>query len=340
MAPFFEYLVQQGVVQKDDALLKQLQQQNDEELKKLDEKLKDAQENLGETEVSDILMAKATYLAKIGSKDGAIQALNTAIEKTGPLGHRIDLHFTLLRVGFFYDDAHLLTATIERVKKLIDEGGDWDRRNRLKVYQGIFLLSKRDFKTGAHLLLDTLGTFTSTELMEYRDFVRYAAIAAAITLERPDFKAKVLNSPEVLEVIHEIPHVQEYISSFYNCSYATFFKSLAEIEQILKHDRFLHLHYRFYVREMRIRVYAQLLESYRSLTIESMANSFGVTEDWIDSDLCQFIAAGRLNAVIDKVNGIVETNRPDFKNAQYQATIKQGDLLLTRIQKLSRVINV
>ena len=58
------------------------------------------------------------------------------------------------------------------------------------------------------------------------------------------------------------------------------------------------------------------------------------------SDVSKFIAAGRLNCVIDKVNGIVETNRPDAKNAQYQQTIKQGDILLNRVQKLSRVINV
>merc|ERR1712142_1291784 len=47
-----------------------------------------------------------------------------------------------------------------------------------------------------------------------------------------------------------------------------------------------------------------------------------------------------LEEKIDKVNGIVETNRPDSKNQQYQNAIKQGDLLLNRIQKLSRVINI
>jgi len=40
------------------------------------------------------------------------------------------------------------------------------------------------------------------------------------------------------------------------------------------------------------------------------------------------------------VGGILETMRPDSKNAQYQALIKQGDLLLNRVQKLSRVIDV
>ena len=42
----------------------------------------------------------------------------------------------------------------------------------------------------------------------------------------------------------------------------------------------------------------------------------------------------------NSVNGIIETNRPDEKNRQYQAVIKRGDLLLNRVQKLSRVINI
>lgn len=40
-----------------------------------------------------------------------------------------------------------------------------------------------------------------------------------------------------------------------------------------------------------------------------------------------------------QVGGVVETNRPDTKNAQYQACIKQGDLLLNRVQKLGRVVD-
>ena len=60
----------------------------------------------------------------------------------------------------------------------------------------------------------------------------------------------------------------------------------------------------------------------------------------LNRELARFIAAGRLHCRIDKVGGIVETNRPDSKNYQYQSTIKQGDVLLNRVQKLSRVINI
>lgn len=54
-----------------------------------------------------------------------------------------------------------------------------------------------------------------------------------------------------------------------------------------------------------------------------MARSFGVSVAFIDRDLSQFVAAKRINCKIDKVGGIVETVRPDQKNAQYQKVIKQ-----------------
>ena len=56
----------------------------------------------------------------------------------------------------------------------------------------------------------------------------------------------------------------------------------AQVEDQMKFDRFLAPHYRYYTREMRIIAYTQLLESYRSLALDYMANTFGVTVDFID----------------------------------------------------------
>lgn len=74
--------------------------------------------------------------------------------------------------------------------------------------------------------------------------------------------------------------------------------------------------------------------------LSSMASSFGITTQLLDSELSRFIAAGRLNAKIDKVGDIIETIRPDKKNVQYQDVIKKGDHLLNQVQKLVRVIDV
>ncbi|ORX96014.1 PCI-domain-containing protein [Basidiobolus meristosporus CBS 931.73] len=341
MGPFYRLVCEELKVPLDNSLLESMDKVNSEEIEKLDEKLQDAEQNAGETEVSDVLLAKAELYAKIGDKEKALTAYKVAYEKNATVGYRLDIIFAFIRMGFFFSDNDLISRNIEKAKGIIEEGGDWDRRNRLKVYNATYLMSIRDFKGASGLYLDTLSTFTSTELMEYKDFVKYAVLTSAISLNRVDMKKKVLEAPEVLEVLHEIPGLEDYITSLYNGNYAKFFQSLALMEEkYLKASRLLFPHMRFYVREMRIIAYAQLLESYRSLTIESMATAFGVSEEFIDNDLSKFISAGRLNCVIDKVNGIVETNRPDNKNAQYQQSIKQGDLLLNRIQKLSRVINV
>ena len=54
------------------------------------------------------------------------------------------------------------------------------------------------------------------------------------------------------------------------------------VEGQLKRDRYLAAHARYYIREMRIKAYSQLLESYRSLSLQHMAKTFGVSEAFID----------------------------------------------------------
>lgn len=117
------------------------------------------------------------------------------------------------------------------------------------------------------------------------------------------------------------------------------FKILAVYPDIMD-DRFLGPLSVYLVREYRVLAYAQFLEAYRSVMLSSMAASFGITTTLLDNELSRFIAGGRLNAKIDKVGDIIETSRPDKKNAQYQDVIKKGDHLLNQIQKLVRAVDV
>lgn len=241
--------------------------------------------------------------------------------------------------GFFFNDRALTETNLSAAEKLIEEGGDWDRLNRLKVYRALNLLNSRQFKKAGELLVDSLSTFTASELIDYNDFVGLAIIVNVLVLKRVDLKKKIIASPEVSGVIQEVPLWGNYLMSIYDCNYAKFFVALASLEQEhLLTSRVLSPHARYYVREMRILAYAQILESYRSLTLNSLASSFGVSVDFVDRDLSRFISSGRLNCTIDRVHGIVETNRPSNKNAQYETLVRQGDLLLNSVQRLGRVL--
>lgn len=74
---------------------------------------------------------------------------------------------------------------------------------------------------------------------------------------------QIVNGPEVREALHALPLHRRFVDSLYACQYKDFFLALAEVESLLAHDYIFAEHRRFYIREMRIKAYAQLLQSYR-----------------------------------------------------------------------------
>ncbi|KAF4319740.1 hypothetical protein BBO99_00006146 [Phytophthora kernoviae] len=340
MAPFYRLLCQEFHWPMDTALEAKMSERNDQELSQLDERLTDAEQNLGDIEVLEALLAKARMYSRIGDKEKALEAFQVAGEKPQSINQKILVTLHVIRIGLFFSDLELVEKNIKKATALIDEGGDWDRRNRLKVYEGCYLLMARDFKPASKLFQESVATFTATELMPYNTMVFYCVITCVLNMNRVDLKKKIVDSPEILAVINEIPYLAEFLNGIYDCDYKKFFTAMVDIQPYILRDKYLSIHSRFLYRELRVLAYAQFLEAYRSVTIGSMAAAFGVSVEFLDTELARFIAAGRLNAKIDKVAGVIETNRPDAKNAQYQDAIKKGDLLLNRIQKLARVINV
>lgn len=243
-------------------------------------------------------------------------------------------------MGLFYGDKLLVKKHLERAKTLVESGGDWDRRNRLKAYEGLYLLTARSYNLAAPLLLDSLSTFTSYELCTYSNLVIYAVLAGSVSLKRVDFKSKVVDAPEIkailgdgedkllaltgaisagpgadaemqdaaatktttavvnlttlgsgstgadqpeAEMAVDFGALAQLVSSLYNGRYKLFFQALALVEeQFLTQDRYLHEHKNWFVREMRLRAYQQLLQSYRVVGLDSMASDFGVTVDFLD----------------------------------------------------------
>lgn len=324
----------------DEKLVSEMAAKNAEELKGIEERIADAKENLGDMEVRDFLLEKSEFYARIGDKDSALEAYDVTMEITASLGPKLDLVFAKIRLGLFFNDLELIKKQIEKATDMLNEGGDWERRNRLKVYEGLYLITIRDFPKAAELFLSGLATFTCSELFDYTRFIFYTTILSLVALDRATLREKVIKAPEILSVYEKIEHLPQLMNDLYESNYSGFFEALVGISSTIKGDCHMSRHYRYFVKEIRVVAYKQFLESYRSVTIDAMAKEFGVTPAFLDGEISHFIAAGRLNAKIDKVAGAIESNRPDAVNTHYQDTIKQGDQLLDSIQKLARVIHV
>ena len=72
----------------------------------------------------------------------------------------MDLVFLNIRVGLFFMDHEIIKTNIAKAHQMLEQGGDWDRRNRLKVYEGLYAMAIRDFSAAAKLFLDAVSTFT------------------------------------------------------------------------------------------------------------------------------------------------------------------------------------
>eukprot|EP00934_Nitzschia_sp_Nitz4_P000264 Nitzschia sp. Nitz4//scaffold70_size99833//23601//25011//NITZ4_004588-RA/size99833-snap-gene-0.129-mRNA-1//1//CDS//3329557114//264//frame0 len=326
-----------------DSAIQEMVQKHKDHLQSLEDKVEEAKENAGDMEVLDARVSIARFAAKSMSKDQAIEAYEKllALPKIST-GKKVDAWMELARVASFYGDHKKSADFIDSAQKLASEGGgtDWDRRNRLKVYRGLARLLERDMKGAATLLLDCLATFSCSEICSYDEYVRYTILSNLLTLPRPEIKAKLLDGPEVLSVATDIPETLNLIRSLYDCDYKSYLHAMLAMEPILQADRYLHPHMAYWMRELHILAYKQFLDSYQSVTLQAMADAFGVSTDFIDHHASHFIAAGRLSAKIDKYGGVIITNRPDLKNAQYREMIQKGDLLLNRIQKLARVVDM
>lgn len=272
-------------------------------------------------------------------QEKAILSYEAIFEKTGVLGTKIDLVLAIIRIGIFFGDKIGVKKNIDRAKALVESGGDWDRRNRLKAYQGLHLLTTRSYNLAAPLLLDSLSTFTSYELCSYSSLVVYSVLAGSISLKRVDFKSKVVDAPEIKAILgdgddklaalsgassagpgagdEEMDDVSSatpapaatavnltalgssapveaetpvdftplagLVRSLYVGNYQAFFLALAAVEEnFLSLDRYLYEHKSWFVREMRLRGYQQLLQSYRVVGLGSMANDFGISVDFLD----------------------------------------------------------
>jgi 26S proteasome regulatory subunit N7 len=291
---------------------------------------------------------KATYILEIGKiykeqkmMDKAIEQFKETIAQTKSFNTKIDAIFEILHIGLLEKNQEILKEYLDKCHQMLkEEGGDWEKKNKLKVYEGLNFILNKNFKDAGKNFLDALMTFTSYELFDFKTFVFYTAITNIITVDRKSLKERIIDNSDVLSCINDIPHLQKFLNNFYDGEYAEFFKELFYIIDMLKKDFYLSKHYNFFINEMRVKVYSQFLQSYKSVTIENMANVFGVSTNFIDSELSNFISQGRINAKIDKVSGIIECNHNEQNVDLYQTTIRESDILISKIHKLSKLLEI
>uniref|UniRef100_A0A914YAS6 PCI domain-containing protein n=1 Tax=Panagrolaimus superbus TaxID=310955 RepID=A0A914YAS6_9BILA len=317
MGPFYELVTSELLLPVDKALLTELKQKNTKKIQKIDAEILDAEQNGRKSEVCQAFRKKSEYLCQIGDKDAAVSAFHQTFEKTDGRGGRIDLVFNLIRLGFFFLDHKLISANINKAKGLI-QYRDWESKNRLRAYEGLYKMATGDFKGAAALFLEAVPIFGSYELMSYEDLVFYTVLSTVYSLDRPELREKVMRCNEIQEQLTgggekgDLIPIRQYVDAFYNCTYDQFFIMLAQLEsQRLKFDRYLAPHYDLYSLDMRLKAYEQFLIPHTAVRLDMMAKDFGVSIKVLRQELgCLILDRKKLNYSIDDVKQIILKNNP------------------------------
>jgi 26S proteasome regulatory subunit N7 len=107
----------------------------DEQLKKLEEAIEDARENYGDTEIREAMMNRAEFFVLNDEQDKAIKAYLQAYEKTVGVSKRLEIYTILLQIYFKQNNLEEIKNYITKSKALLEEGGDWENKNKLKVLE-------------------------------------------------------------------------------------------------------------------------------------------------------------------------------------------------------------
>lgn len=310
---------------------------DEERLKEMDEKIADCIENKGAIEIRDAYLDKADFYKEKKDWGKFREVMALALEKTVGASKKLELTMDVLQSHHEERNWKKYKEYLQKCGALEEEGSDWEKKNKLSLYKALSNINLRNFKLAADQMISTINTFNSPEILSFSNLIFYSTLLGILTLPRKVILEKLIQSSEVATELRRNKQMEGLLKSFYKCRYQEFFPRLLEVHEMVLQDEFLKKHDRFIVRQARVVIYTQFLESYKTVTLENMAQNFGVSPEFIDRELAELIASRKLNCKIDKLKGVVESQKADSRISKYDAIVKKGDLLIEKMHKLARI---
>jgi len=258
--------------------------------------------------------------------------------KTTSTQKRINVGFKMLKLFLAYNDWERFNEQLEKSKELVEGKGDWTALNILRTFEAMSHMRGRRFEQASEKFLSSIATFTATDIMTYDKYMQYTILCCCLAKDRKTLKQKILQSSDAKTA--KVPLMWRFLTTLVDCKYRQYYQELLSVMAFMSKDRHLKEHVHSYFRGMRLKVYKQYFVAFKTVTLKQLADTFGVSIDFVDRDLADFIFHGKLSCKIDKAAGVVVSERIDPVNEQYQKVVRLGDQLLNKLSALSHLINV
>jgi len=154
-------------------------------LREFDDKIKDQKENAGDIDVRDTMIDKAEFYAfECQDFEKAEKLFRESYEMTGGASRKMEILFEILLMNFEKQNIPMIKKDIDTCHKLVEDGADWDKKNKLKIYEGVYCILVRDFKKASDLFVSSIATFTALELLDFKSFIFYAVVLGLLCQDR------------------------------------------------------------------------------------------------------------------------------------------------------------
>lgn len=297
--------------------------------KKLDHfQAKKEEDPENEASTSEVNKQLCEFYAQIFDMENFEALSAKLVEKDCSPSLRMDILMCKIRMSIILQNRASLIINVEDAQTIFESSCDWDRKNRFKVYLGLFYLIKAEFSSAATQFSECLASFDAKELLSFEKVILYLVFCSLLAFSRNDLKQKIIDNSEVRKC-------REFLSlpeCLYNCQYSDFFRRLLEFIELAENDLFLSQFREHFCKEMKVKGYHQLLLSYQSLHLTKMAQVFNAEMDHVEEDLRNFINERKLPCIIDRVDGVVRM-REIKKDDDLRASLRTGEKLLRSIKK-------
>lgn len=309
----------------------------EERHKKADEKIAAAQADQGDLEIRDAMLEKAELFHEVKDYENYRVWIKNALGKSVGNSKKLELTIMILNTYWVERNFEQFEKSLDECRKLTDDSLDWEKKNKLAIYNGIHQILKRQMTEAAKSLIACIDTFNSPEIMTFKELVKYAVILGLLELPRKDLREKLVQNAEINSVLNETPLLKKFLQTIYGMQYKQFFSVLIELnDQVLIQDVLLSRHRQFLLKRARIVIYSLFLESYKTVKLDKMAQSFGVSVEFLDQELADLISQKYINCKIDKVNLVVQAVKVDDRSTAFQEIERKGDALVERLHKLMK----
>lgn len=93
-----------------------------------------------------MVLDKAEFLAfEVRDFVKAEKIFREAYTITGGASKKMEILFEIMLMNIEKEDVTPIRTDIATCHKLVTEGADWDKKNKLKIFEGVYCMMVRDF---------------------------------------------------------------------------------------------------------------------------------------------------------------------------------------------------